>query len=222
MIQELFTPANFEFFARYFLAGFILFSVRNRYVLGERAKAGEIVVEAVILSLINQLVFLTLGYLKSSVLGVLPETIAVWPAFTDATVSFYIEILILPACLGVLFGANLHRGWNRAFLRRISMPVVHPTRRAYDFAFADREPCFLLVNFKDGGSVYGFFGQDSLAASDPARSDIFLERLYDVGNEGQWTESKPSRSALIAIDDIRSIEFVPIPTEEGNEPQNPD
>lgn len=221
MFDELFTPTNFEFFARYFLAGFILFSVRNRYVLGERAKAGEIIVEAVILSLINQLVFLTLVFFASSAFEIAPTTEDGWPKFENGTFGFYIEILLLPGVLGLLFGANLHRGWNRAILRRISMPVVHPTRRAYDFAFAEREECFLLVNFKDGGSVYGFYGQNSLAASDPARSDIFLERLYDVSNEGQWTESKPSRSALIAIDDIRSIEFVPVPTEEINESQNP-
>ncbi len=218
MVPELFTPANFDFFARYFLAGFIVFSVRGRYVLGERAKPAEIVFEAIILSLINQLVFLFL------------VTVAAWlknrnPAlaleFGDR-VLFFAEVLLLPGILGVVFGFNLRRGWNLALFRRLSMPVVHPTRRAYDFAFSDRDESFVIIVFKDGTNVYGFFGQDSLAASDPNRSDIFLERLYDIGDDGQWSESVPSRSALVALDDIRSIEFVPIPKEQGHAANNSD
>ena len=63
MLSDLFSPSNFDFFARFFLAGFILFSVRCRYVLGERPKPTEIVFEAIVLSLINQLVFLLLASL---------------------------------------------------------------------------------------------------------------------------------------------------------------
>ena len=59
---DLIDPANFEFFARYFLAGFILASVRSRYVLGERPKAAEFIFESVILSLLNQMCFLVLVY----------------------------------------------------------------------------------------------------------------------------------------------------------------
>jgi len=218
MVQELFTPANFDFFARYFLAGFILFSVRSRYVLGERAKPAEIIFEAIILSLINQLVFLLLTTAVISTANWYPGT----SIQVGEETLFFAEVLALPAVLGALFGFNLRRGWNLALFRRLSMPVVHPTRRAYDYAFSDRDESFLIIVFKDGTNVYGFFGQDSLAASDPNRSDIFLERLYDVGDGGQWSESVPSRSALIALDDIRSIEFVPIPKEQGNAANNSD
>lgn len=212
MVTELFTPDNFDFFARYFLAGFILFSVRSRYVLGERAKPAEIVFEAIILSLINQLVFVVL------------TTFAIWLAArapilnlsVSTRVLFLAEVLVLPALLGVAFGWNLRQGWNTAVLRRLAMPVVHPTRRAYDYAFSDRDESFVIINFRDGTTVYGFFGPASLAASDPNRSDIYLERLYDVDDDGQWTESTPSRSALISLDEIRSIEFVPIPKERKN------
>jgi len=221
MLQDLFSPTNFDFFARYFLAGFILFSVRGRYVLGERPKPAEVVFEAIVLSLINQLVFLLLVGLVQWIAQLCGwNTGAI--VDTNGKTALFLEVLILPTLLGAVFGANLKRGWNSAFLRRLSMPVVHPTRRAYDFAFSDRETCFLIVNFKDGGSVYGYFGPTSLAASDPGRSDLYLETLYDVANDGQWTESNPPRSALISIDDVRSIEFVPTPTEVQHDTHAPD
>ena len=58
-IEALLNPGNFDFFTRFFLAGFIFYSVRSLDVLGEKPKATETVFESVVLSLLNQLVFLT-------------------------------------------------------------------------------------------------------------------------------------------------------------------
>ena len=217
------SPSNFDFFARFFLSGFIIFSVRSRYVLGEKPKATEIVFESVVLSLTNQLVFVVLspsfGYLSQflpSWLTLLLTTIA------GGRVAFFIEILILPAILGILFGLNLRQGWNSAILRRLAMPTVHPTRRAYDFAFGDaRQEGFVIVTYSDGTMVYGYFGPASLAASDAGRSDIYLERLYDVHTDGTWIAASPPKSALLMLRDLRSVEFIQPQTEVKNEPQTP-
>ena len=88
------------------------------------------------------------------------------------------------------------------------MPVIHPTRRAYDFAFGDiTTERFVIVTFSDGTTVYGFFDASSLASSDPANGDIYLERLYDV-REGIWVPTMPPKSALLMLRDLRSIEFI--------------
>ncbi len=205
-MQALLTPANFEFFARYLLAGFILMSVRSWFVAAQRPKPTEVLFDAIILSLINQLVFLLL-----SPAGVwLPAPVAsLLQMVTDQRAAFFFEILALPALLGALFGSALARNWNIAFLRRFAMPNIHPTQRAYDFAFAQRAgPGFVIVTYRDGTEVFGYFGARSLAATDDQRSDIYLERLYSVDAQGQWTEAIPPRSALLVLEDIRSIEFI--------------
>jgi len=218
---DLLSPSNFDFFARFFLAGFIIFSVRSRYVLGEKPKATEIVFESVVLSLINQLVFLIVAPTVGYVLDAFP----VWLSDTLGLVSggkiiFFLEVLVLPTLLGIGFGYNLRRGWNSSILRRLAMPIVHPTRRAYDFAFGDNRPeSFVIVTFSDGTLVYGYFGQHSLAASDGERSDIYLERLYDVKDDGTWVATSPAKSALLSLRDLRSIEFIPAQTEAQDERQ---
>jgi len=127
------SPSNFDFFARFFLSGFIIFSVRSRYVFGEKPKATEVIFESIILSLLNQLVFLILAPSVSYLSGFLPVALVErTSALSGGRTAFFAEILVLPALLGVLFGAVLRRGWNSAILRRLAMPVVHPTRRAYD------------------------------------------------------------------------------------------
>lgn len=199
-MNSLINPDNFEFFARYLLAGFIIISIRSRFVTGERTRVGEALVEAVILSLINQLLFSLL-----MALGSLRFDIAQIPL----RLSFFVEVMVLPSFVGLLLGWNLSRGWNNALLRRLAMPVQNPVRRAYDHAFSvTPNERFVILTFADGTKVYGLYGENSLAATDAARSDIFLERLYDVADDGQWFEQVPPRSALIALDGMRSLEFL--------------
>ena len=85
------------------------------------------------------------------------------------------------------------------------MPVIHPTRRAYDYAFGDiTTERFVIVTFADGSTVKGFFGTNSLASSDPTNGDIYIERLYS----NEWVPSEPPKSALLMLRDLRSIEFI--------------
>ena len=166
---ELIDPANFDFFARFLLSGLIIIWIRSTFVNAERPKLTEMVVEAVILSLVNQLAFVVL----SEIAFLIPLPFSFSTGFL-----FLIEALLLPACLGLLFGYSLSAGWNRAILRRLSMPVQNPIRRAYDFAFLQHDiEGFVILTYDDGTKVYGSFGENSLAASNPERSDIYLERL---------------------------------------------
>ena len=196
---QLLTPETFEFFARYLVAGYIIIAVRARFITGLRTKSAELVIEAFIFSLINQTVFAFLTWCWS------------WTKLVSPTgnLAFYLEILALPTLIGLLLGYNLARGWNNALLRRLSAPILHPAEKAHDFAFGhNRPPGFVIVTFADGAVVYGYFGENSLAATDEARSDLFLERLYTVDDKGAWHEQNPGRSALITLDDVRSIEFL--------------
>jgi len=198
-MAQFLTPETFEFFAKFLLAGYIVIIVRSRFILGVRPKPTELVVEAIILSLINQLVF-------SAVSAFIPDQQL---AQVDDQVLLFAEVLFLPTLMGLLLGWNLSRGWNNAFLRRLSMPIVHPVQRAHDFAFGNhRSPALVIVSYEDGTVIRGYFGESSLAASDPSRSDIFLERLYVEDESGQWAEIQPGRSGLISLNGVRSIEFL--------------
>ncbi len=164
------------------------------------------IVEAIIFSLINQLLF-------QVILWRLPS---VWIVRTDAQALLFLQVLVLPAVIGLILGLNLSRGWNNAVLRRLSMPVSQPVHRAHDFAFAhDRSAGLIILTHFDGTVVFGYFGEQSLAANDNNRSDIYLERLYDVDKEGQWADMKPPRSALLSLEGVRSVEFLEEEGEHG-------
>lgn len=165
--------------------------------------------QSVILSLLNQLFFLLLVTCLDLAKPILPQSLtSMILSLSGSRLPFFFETLVFPSLLGLILGVSLRRGWNERLLGSLAMPVIHPTRRAYDFAFGDiKTERFLIVTFADGTVVYGFFGANSLASSDPANGDIYIERLYDV-RDGVWQPTEPPKSALLMLRDLRTIEFI--------------
>lgn len=216
-MPDIFKPDTFEFFARYFLAGFIFASVRARYVIGEKPASTDVIYEAIILSLLNQLIFRALAAMADWVQPA-PQTASIvdWLYASGGHFTFQMEVLLLPAALGLVSGMILRAEWNTPILTRLAMPIIHPTVRAYDYAFGDiTTDRFVIITYVDGTIVYGYYGANSLASSASDRGDIYLERLYDL-KEGAWTPSEPPKSALLILRDVRSIEFIEPQKETGD------
>ena len=211
-MQPLLSPETFEFFARFLLAGFVMLSVRSRFVATQRPKPSEAVLDAVVLSLVNQAVF----QLIASLLGLLPvQWIARVEPLTASRFPLFFEVLVLPTLLGLFFARTAGSKFANGFLRKLSMPGTHPVARAYDHAFAQHSgPSFVILTFNDGLVIYGYFGEQSLAATDPDRSDIYLERLYTLSKDGRWVEADPARGVWVSLSELRLIEFI-YPEAEG-------
>lgn len=209
---------SFEFFARFVLAGFIVFVVRNAYVVGERPKIAEVALDIVLMSLVNQLVW-QLGtslaaalYEVALVVSTMPEAL---PRLVPGpVVQFNLEVIVLPAVLGVVLGRLLRSAWNERLARSLALPVVDPIPRAFDHVFLTRGPGFVIITFKDGTQLPGYYGKASRVGRDPGRSEIYLQRLYEIRSGGDWHELSPRRSILVNLSDMRSIEFL--------EPENAD
>ena len=194
---DLVTPANFDFFARYLLAGLIIIWIRANFVIGERSRLTDMIVEAIILSLFNQLTFL-----------LLTSGLAAFAVDLTSRPGFFIEVLLLPVLIGLGLGWGNASGWISTLFRLLSIPAQN-VRRAYDFAFVRYEvEGFVIVTYADGTKVHGYFGENSMASNDADRSDLYLERIYDVGDDDQWYEKSPPRGVLLVLEGLRSIEFL--------------
>lgn len=60
-----------------------------------------------------------------------------------------------------------------------------------------------------GGVVAGAFAEMSFSSSDPAERDLFLERVFDIPDNGPWKEV-PGKEILIRASEIRFVEFLPM------------
>jgi hypothetical protein len=206
MFSELLKPETFGFFARFLLAGYVILSAQARFVGQERLAVGETLIGAVILSLINQMIY----QLISLIVPALPLT----PLIGQP--AFYLEVLVLPAVLGFSSGWLLSRDWIPSGFRRFALPFAKPAEDAFEIAFLEaRTPCFLIISFGDGRQVLGFFGPRSFVGGDRMTGGIHLERLYVLDEAGNWKAAEPARSCWVSLSDARSVEFV-IPEGKAN------
>jgi len=211
MWEKLLTPETFEFFARFLLAGYVVIFVRSAFVIGLRPKPTELLIEAIILSLVVQ--FVSVGVESAHQALVKFSTIALyspeWLISPPDWLKLYAQVLLLAAILGAILGKFLQSDFRNGILRRFSLPVVHPVRRAHDFAFGlDRPAGYVEITFEDGTKIAGWFGENSLAATDDPRSDIYLERAYIIDNQGNWTDPGEPRAILVNLKNMRSVEFL--------------
>jgi hypothetical protein len=205
-MANLVTPQTFEFFAQYVLAGFLLIMVANAFVDGRRPKPAEAFFEAVLYSLLNQLVWSLLVTVAAWLFDLRPQ----------ARMAFYLQVLVQPVLLGWLIGKARQKNWLRPVFRTLSMPIMEPHARAYDDVFMNFVGrARVIVAYQDGTNLYGLFGYDSRAGRDPDHRDLYLELLYDVNEHGEWSPSVPPRGALISLEGMRAIEIMPVTESEG-------
>ena len=197
-MEALLTPETFEFFAKYLLAGFVFLSARSWMVSGERPNINETLIEAVILSLINQMIsLLTVGWLTADL------------ASRYATETLFWQVVAQPILLGMGIGGLSKFAWFPDGLRRLFMPGLRPVKGTLAQAYGRAgNGAFVIITYEDNTVVYGYFGRNSLGETDTENGGLFLEHLYEVASDGTWVESQPRRSAWIRLKDVRFIELV--------------
>lgn len=156
-----------------------------------------------------------LGYLTVSVIY-LSIVQAITSALTGSTLPlhletpYYLPILLIGAvAFGILTGLNASFGLTRLGLRKIGISIPHVMRSAWDFRFSRFSECLMIVTLTDGSRVSGWCGRRSFVGSDPASQDIYLEQVYDVDGDGNWSLRTPGKSIYIMSGEVRLIEFIP-------------
>lgn len=197
-MEALLNPETFEFFAKYILAGFVFLSARASLVSGEKPRPNETILESVILSLLNHLVW---RFGTSWIFG----AFSVWPT----EVILVIEVVVQPYLLGLCVGWAVQADKLPAGLRRMVMPFLRPANDSFDLGLEQiQRRAFVIVTYIDGHVVYGLFGRRSLSSKDQDRGGLYLERLFQVGNDGNWIDAHPPRSGWISMVNVRSVEFL--------------
>lgn len=128
---------------------------------------------------------------------------------------YFVFTLVLPAVLGCVLGLNARLDVLRNILRKVHLNPVHPTATAWDWKLSRTGACYVLVTMTEGEIVAGSYDRSSFSSSDPAERDIFLEKVFEVSDDGPWKEV-PGKEILIRASEIRYIEFFPMNNEEAS------
>ncbi|MCR4316499.1 MAG: DUF6338 family protein [Planctomycetes bacterium] len=117
-------------------------------------------------------------------------------------------IFVSPIVLGLIFGYISQRNLPARFLGRFGFRTISPIPRAWDSHFSRMFQYYVIVTLKNDTCLYGLYGVNSIAGSDPNCRDIYLETVFDVNEEGEWILLEDSRGAWIAEDQISFLEFI--------------
>ena len=197
-MEALLNPTTFEFFLKYVVAGFVFLSARASLVTGEMPKPNETIVEAVILSFINQLIW---RFGTGWIVGTVPNL--------PSEVMLFLEVVAQPIALGLFVGWAVQSNWFPDGFRRLFMPFLRPVSDSFDHGLEQiQRKAFVIVTYTDGHVVYGLFGKRSLSSRDQERGGVYLERLFQKGDDGNWLDINPPRSAWISMQNVRSVEFL--------------
>ncbi|MFF0392962.1 DUF6338 family protein [Kitasatospora sp. NPDC004615] len=83
-----------------------------------------------------------------------------------------------------------------AVRRRRERAHYEPTPTAWDFLFADRDPCFVRIRLKGGLWVGGWLGSRSAVSAFPQQQDIYLESQWRLGSDGTFLGKVPGTAGV--------------------------
>lgn len=187
--------------------GLIILFVRSQFVTDRRPSHAAVLLNYLTVSLVYYAIafpFLDVGRL-------------LYEHKSDDALFWFAFIFGGPVLLGLVLGINVQKNLLLRFLKWVGLNPVHAIPTAWDWKFGNMGEQWVLVTLKDDTRFVGFCGQGSFISSDPTERDIYIEQVYDIDDEDNW--SWPGqKSILVAPGEVRTIEFWPYaPQEDAHE-----
>ncbi len=128
-----------------------------------------------------------------------------------AALLYAVVVLFSPIVLGVLIGGALKSPIPRRMLFRLGFNTLHAVPTSWQYKFGSvKRGVWIVVTLTEGSQIAGVWGVRSFASSDSECRDLYIERVYKIGDTGQWNAVERSDGVFIAKDQVKTIEFFEI------------
>ena len=90
----------------------------------------------------------------------------------------------------------------------VSKQIIHPIEKPWDYVFGKRQCFWVIVHLKDKRKIGGRYSTSSFASSYPAKEQIYLEEVWELGEKGNFVKPiERSKGIVILGDEIMAIEL---------------
>jgi len=186
--MELLTATNFGLFVMLVAPGFISLKIWSLVHPSRHVSFAESLYEAVFYGVFNYFAFTVwLPPLASKVGGVLQ------------VIAYVFSLVVTPILLPVLWKIVL------SFIAKTGK-IINPMPKAWDYFFGKRKPCFTIVHLKNGQVIGGLYAYESSASSYPEDSDLYLEQIWNLDDEGKFL--KPVDGTMGLLVDCESVDYI--------------
>ena len=115
--------------------------------------------------------------------------------------------LLLPLLLGLILGVTSRANWVGRALSKLGFLTVSALPSAWDYKFGNLiKGSYMIVTLKDGTRFATEFGEESFAGDADAK-DLYLQKTYNIGDDGEWNAEPGSGGLWLRGDEILSVEF---------------
>lgn len=198
--MELLKIETINYVVLFFIPGFITYSILSLFLGRYRSPIDISMKKYFVLSIYNLLLW---AIYISIVSGDLSDLFAC----NTHDSMLYARIFILPALFGLILGILFILHFVVGYFNKIGVNILHPIPTSWDYVFANIDNSRLLVTLADGSTVYGYFGPNSFASSDPKEKDLYLEIVFKEDKEGGFKVDENHLGMLIKGSEISIIEF---------------
>lgn len=122
---------------------------------------------------------------------------------------WFLLIFLGPMIFGSLLGLISKKEIIRRILHKIKINSVHTMPTAWDWKFGNMKEQLVIVTLKDDTKFAGYCGRESFMSSEPSERDIFIQKIYDWGDNDSWIDGG-EHGLWVASGEVRSIEFFPV------------
>ena len=185
--------------------GLIVLFVRSQFLTGRRPSHSAALLSYLTISVIYYALALPLVHFVLSI----DE-----PGNSKLLLVWFALIFVGPALLGLLLGVNIQKDLFRRVLQYCGLNPIHVIPTAWDWKFGNMTDEWVLVTLKDGTRFAGFCGGKSFMSSDPNERDLYIQWIYDIDDQNNWTP-RGDNSVLIAAGEVQTIEFWPYISQEN-------
>lgn len=121
-------------------------------------------------------------------------------------------VFAIPFLTGIIIGALVQRNFliwlfKTRVLRWTGIKPINHVPTAWDWKFGQTAEQFVLIALKDGTEFTGLLGPDSFISSNPGERDLYVQKLFERDDDGNWLETE--KSLYVSKDEIRTVEFWP-------------
>jgi hypothetical protein len=196
-MDNIWSPTSLGLFLTFFVPGFIAQKVYGLIVPDEERDSASFIVSAIAYSSLNYAI-------------AAPFVWALWASgrlnnlYIDVPVLAFV-LLILPTLLPIAWLWIRRRPW-------VQSRTLSPIKRPWDFVFGRRREYWVLVTLKDGEKIGGIYGRQSSSSSYPRQEQIYLEKVWILGEDNTFVHEAPqSKGVIILGDEIAYIELFSSP-----------
>jgi len=179
--------------------GLVIIYIRAQFITGRMQKHSEALLSYFALSAVY-------GAIALPVI----DQLRTWSVTGSIGLPLWFGLVFVgPAVFGALLGLNARIEALRRVLHFFGISPVHAVPTAWDWKFGRMGEHLVIVTLKDDTRFAGYCGRKSFMSSDPAERDLYIEKVYDWGEDNSWLDGG-DHGLWVASGELKSLEFFPV------------